>query len=125
VLRDVTPLSLGVEIQGNLMNVVIPRNTSIPFKKTNTYYTTKDNQCSVDIKVYEGERTRASDNNLLGLFNFSVPPAPRSSIPIKECFSIDSDGILNVSAEEETNASKKGITITNENEDFQEKKLRK
>ncbi|AES78194.1 putative Heat shock protein 70 family [Medicago truncatula] len=115
ILRDVTPLSLGVELQGNLMSVVIPRNTSIPVKKTKSYHTVYDNQSYVTIKVYEGERTRASDNNLLGLFDFSVPPAPRCSIPIKECFSIDSDGILNVSAEEETNASKKAITITNEN----------
>jgi len=115
ILRDVTPLSLGVELKGNLMSVVIPRNTSIPVKMTNTYYTVYDNQSYVTIKVYEGERTRASDNNLLGLFDFSVPPAPRRSIPIKECFSIDSDGILSVSAEEEINASKKSITITNEN----------
>ncbi|CAJ2669450.1 unnamed protein product [Trifolium pratense] len=115
ILKDVTPLSLGVEINGDLMDVVIPRNTSIPVKKTNTYYTMKDDQCSVPIKVYEGERIRASDNNLLGLFSFSVPPAPKGHIPIKESFAIDSDGILTVSAEEETSGNKKNITITNEN----------
>ncbi|CAI8612059.1 unnamed protein product [Vicia faba] len=115
VLQDVTPLSLGVEINGDLMDVVIPRNTSIPVRKTNTYFTVEDNQCIIPVKVYEGERIRASDNNLLGLFDFSVPPAPRRSLPIKTCFSLDEDGILNVSAEEETSGNKKDITITNEN----------
>ncbi|MCI04393.1 heat-shock protein, partial [Trifolium medium] len=91
VLRDVTPLSLGLSVKGNLMNVVISRNTPIPVKKTNTYHTTFDNQRSVNIEVYEGERMRASDNNLLGFFSFSVPPAPKGHIPIKESFSIDSD----------------------------------
>jgi L1 cell adhesion molecule like protein len=114
VLQDVTPLSLGVQVKGDLIDVVIPRNTSIPVKKTETYYTVKDNQRYVNIKVYEGERMRASDNNLLGLFNFSVPPAPKGHIPIKESFYIDADGILNVSAEEETSGNKKDITITNE-----------
>ncbi|XP_058756824.1 heat shock cognate 70 kDa protein-like [Vicia villosa] len=115
VLQDVTPLSLGVAVEGDLMSVVIPRNTSIPVRKTNTYYTAKDNQSSVTVMVYEGERKKASDNNLLGLFDFFVPPAPRRSLPIKECFSIDENGILNVSAEEETSGNKKDITITNVN----------
>ncbi|KAL5057130.1 hypothetical protein RYX36_028734 [Vicia faba] len=115
VLQDVTPLSLGVGIKGDLMDVVIPRNTSIPVRKTNTYLTVEDNQCIITVKVYEGERIRASDNNLLGLFDLSVPPAPRGSLPIKKCFSLDEDGILNVSAEEETSGNKKDITITNKN----------
>ncbi|GAU33112.1 hypothetical protein TSUD_259630 [Trifolium subterraneum] len=115
ILQDVTPLSLGVAINGDLMSVMIHRNTPIPVKKTKTYQTVEDNQCKVDIMVYEGERIRTSDNNLLGMFTFSVPPAPRGSLRIKECFAIDSDGILNVSAEEETSGNKKDITITNEN----------
>ncbi|KAK2359901.1 heat shock 70 kDa protein [Trifolium repens] len=115
ILQDVTPLSLGVEVDGDVMDVVIPRNTPIPVKKTKKYHTAEDNQCIVAIKVYEGERMKASDNNLLGLFNFSVPPAPMGHIPIKESFAIDSDGILKVSAEEETSGNKKDITITNEN----------
>ena len=114
VLQDVTPLSLGVSIVGDVMSVVIPRNTSIPVKKTKTYVTIEDNQSCVSIEVYEGERMIASENNLLGLFNLSVRRAPRG-LPIKECFTIDADGILNVSAEEETSGNKKDITITNEN----------
>ncbi|XP_058739388.1 heat shock 70 kDa protein 4-like [Vicia villosa] len=115
VLQDVTPLSLGVAVEGDLMHVVIPRNTSIPVRKRNTYGTLEDNQCSVTVMVYEGERVRASDNNLLDLFSFSLPPAPRRSIPIKQYFSIDGDGIINVSVEEKTSGNKKEITITNEN----------
>ncbi|MCI11702.1 heat-shock protein, partial [Trifolium medium] len=114
VLRDVTPLSLGKEDVGDIMSVVIPRNTSIPVKKTNTYVTVNDNQSFVLIEVYEGERIIASENNLLGFFRISIPLAPRG-LPIKVCFSIDVDGILNVSAEEETSGNKKDITITNEN----------
>ncbi|MCI33212.1 heat-shock protein, partial [Trifolium medium] len=101
VLQDVTPLSLGKGVAGNVMSVVIPRNTSIPVRKTKTYRTVEDNLSSVPIKVYEGERIVASENNLLGLFNLSVRHAPRG-LPIQVCFSIDVDGILNVSAEEES-----------------------
>ena len=114
VLRDVTPLSLGNSIKGDLLDVLIPRNSAIPVKKTNTYYTVEDNQSRVVINVYEGERLKASENNLLGLFYLSIPPAPRGQIPIEVCFSIDVDGILNVSAKEETSGNKKYITITNE-----------
>ncbi|PNX64085.1 heat shock protein, partial [Trifolium pratense] len=77
VLQDVTPLSLGISRHGDIMSVVIPRNTSIPNKKTRTYTTVKDNQSSVPIKVYEGERMIASENNLLGLFDLPVRCAPR------------------------------------------------
>ncbi|XP_050913429.1 heat shock 70 kDa protein 4 [Lathyrus oleraceus] len=114
VLQDVTPLSLGKAIDGDVMNVVIPRNTSIPTKKTRKYSTLEDNQPYVSIMVYEGERMVASENNLLGLFHLSVRHAPRG-LPIHVCFSIDADGILNVSAEEKTSGNKKDITITNEN----------
>lgn len=113
-LRDVTPLSLGKAVKGGIMSVMIPKNTSIPFKNTQTYYTTEDNISSVMISVYEGERTKTRDNNLLGFFNFSVTRAPRGSFPINVCFDIDGDGILNVSAEEETSGNKQDITITNE-----------
>ncbi|RHN44832.1 putative Heat shock protein 70 family [Medicago truncatula] len=113
VLRDVTPLSLGVSIRGDIMSVVIPRNTSIPVKRTNEYVTTEDDQSTVLIKVYEGERLKDSDNNLLGLFSLSLPLAPRGH-PHKVCFTIDADGILNVSAVEETSGNKNEITITNE-----------
>ncbi|XP_057436415.1 heat shock cognate 70 kDa protein-like [Lotus japonicus] len=113
VLMDVTPLSLGISIKGDLMSVMIPRNSTIPTKKEHVYFTGYDNQLSAAINVYEGERTRASENNLLGLFSLAVPPAPRL-LPIKVCFSTDEDGILNVSAEEETTGNKRDITITNE-----------
>jgi len=104
-LQDVTPLSLAKSIKGDIMDVLIPRNTSIPFKKTKTYETVEDNQRCVLTEVYEGERIRASENNLLGFFRISIPPAPRGHVPIKVCFSIDADCILNVSAEEETNGN--------------------
>ncbi|CAK8541036.1 unnamed protein product [Lathyrus sativus] len=114
VLQDVIPLSLGIRTEGDIMSVMIPRNTCVPFKKTQGYETASDNQSSVSVKVYEGERVIATENNLLGLFNLKVPLAPRGH-PFKVCFTIDADGILNVSAEEETSGNKKDITITNEN----------
>ncbi|XP_027351470.1 heat shock cognate 70 kDa protein-like [Abrus precatorius] len=113
VLMDVTPLSLGISTKGDLMSVVIPRNTTIPTKKKEVYLTAADFQSGVSISVYEGERTRASDNNLLGLFNLSVSLAPRG-LPLKVSFSIDANSILNVSAKEETSGNKKDITIKNE-----------
>ncbi|PNX69897.1 heat shock protein, partial [Trifolium pratense] len=114
VLQDVTPLSLGKAVVGDVMSVVIPRNTSIPVKITKEYITIKDNQSPVAIRVYEGERMIASENNLLGLFNLPVRRAPRG-LTVQVCFTIDADGILNVSAEEESSGNKKDITITNEN----------
>ncbi|XP_058756803.1 heat shock cognate 70 kDa protein-like [Vicia villosa] len=113
-LQDVTPLSLGTKVKGNIMNVVIPKNSSIPVKRKRVYYTCKDDQASVTVDVYEGERVVANENNLLGLFYLSVRHAP-SGLPIQVCFDIDGDGILTVSAEEETSGNKKDITITNEN----------
>ncbi|XP_058739389.1 heat shock 70 kDa protein 4-like [Vicia villosa] len=113
-LQDVIPLSLGTSIHGDIMDIVIPRNTSFPVKKTKQYVTCKDNQTSVLNEVYEGERLIASENKLLGFFRISVPPAPRG-LPHKVCFAIDADGILNVSCEDVTSGNKKDITITNEN----------
>ncbi|XP_057436454.1 heat shock cognate 70 kDa protein 2-like [Lotus japonicus] len=116
MLLDVTPLSLGTSLEGDIMSVVIPRNTTIPVKKTNTYITVEDNQSSVFIDVYEGERTRASDNNMLGFFNLTgIPLAPRGH-PLYVCFAIDENGILTVSAEEKITGSKNEITITNDSE---------
>ncbi|KEH18972.1 heat shock 70 kDa protein 4 [Medicago truncatula] len=113
-LQDVIPLSLGFSIKGDLMDVMIPRNTCIPVKKTGRYVTAYDNQTGVRIHVYEGERMIASENNLLGFFRLSVPHAPRY-LPVQVCFAIDADGILKVSAKEKTSGNKKDITITNEN----------
>ncbi|XP_057436405.1 heat shock cognate 70 kDa protein 2-like [Lotus japonicus] len=113
VLMDVSPLSLGIFTKGNLMSIVVPRNTTIPTKKKQRYITTEDNQSRVLFEVYEGERTRATNNNLLGSFILSgLPRAPRG-LPLDVCFSIDENGILTVSAEEKTTGSRNEITITN------------
>ncbi|KAL1292304.1 hypothetical protein HN51_060776 [Arachis hypogaea] len=126
VLLDVTPLSLGIgTTPGDLMDVVIPRNTTIPKKMTKRYTTPEDNMTSVCINVYEGERTRAKDNNLLGWFKLSgLPHAPRGH-PLYVCFDIDADGILNVSAWEETNCCRNEITITNDNERLSAKEIQR
>ncbi|XP_058741069.1 heat shock cognate 70 kDa protein 2-like [Vicia villosa] len=114
-LRDVIPLSLGTSEKGDIMDVVIPRNTSIPITKKKTYFTDVDNQSRVSFKVYEGESIIASENNLLGVFSLSLPHAPRG-LPIQVYFAIDADGILNLSAEEETSGTKRDITVTHETE---------
>ncbi|KAH1087253.1 hypothetical protein GLYMA_07G170800v4 [Glycine max] len=125
VLLDITPLSLGISLKGDLMSVVIPRNTTIPVKTTETYSTAVDNQSAVLIEVYEGERTRASDNNLLGFFRLSgIPPVPRNHL-VYICFAIDENGILSVSAEEKSTGNKNEITITNDKERLSTKEIKR
>ena len=115
LLLDVCPLSLGIETSGQVMTVLIPRNTTIPTKKTQTFSTYSDNQPGVEIKVYEGERAMVRDCNLLGSFKLEgIPPQPRGVPVIEITYDIDANGILNVYAVEKSTGKTQKITITND-----------
>jgi len=113
LLLDVTPLSLGVETLGGVSTVLIPRNTTIPTRKSETFSTAADNQTSVEIHVLQGERPVASGNRSLGKFHLmGIPPAPRGVPQIEVTFDIDANGILNVSAKDMATNKEQKITIT-------------
>ncbi|MDO9545472.1 MAG: molecular chaperone DnaK [Pelolinea sp.] len=113
LLLDVTPLSLGVETLGSVMTTLIPRNTTVPVKKSETFSTAEDNQTSVDVHVLQGERQMAADNMSLGRFRLdNIPPAPRGLPQIEVTFDIDANGILNVTAKDKASGKEQKITIT-------------
>src|SRR6202522_4559084 len=113
LLLDVTPLSLGIETMGGVFTKLIDRNTTIPTRKSETFSTAADNQSSVEIKVYQGERALAKDNRMLGVFQLgNIPPAPRGMPKIEVTFDIDANGILNVTAKDQGTNNEQKITIT-------------
>jgi len=114
VLLDVTPLSLGVETQGGVMSVVIPRNTTIPCVKTEPFTTTESNQTTITIPIYEGERPQTKNNNLLGTFELTgIPPAPKGAAKIEISFDLDANGILKVTAQDKATGNQNRIIISN------------
>jgi molecular chaperone DnaK len=113
VLVDVTPLSLGVEVKGGLVQPIIERNTKIPVKKSQTFTTAVDYQPEVEVRVYQGERSLASDNFFLGDFKLTgLPPAPRGVPQIEVTFDIDSNGIVSVSATDKGTGKKQSMVVT-------------
>jgi len=113
LLLDVTPLSLGLETLGGVMTTLIPRNTTIPSRKSETFSTAEDNQTGVDIHILQGERPVAKDNNTLGVFRLEgLPPAPRGIPQIEVTFDIDANGILNVTAKDRATGRSQQVTIT-------------
>jgi len=113
LLLDVTPLSLGVETLGEVMTVLIPRNTTIPTRKSEVFSTAADNQTSVSIRIFQGERPVTGGNRLLGEFTLvGIPPAPRGMPQVEVTFDIDANGILNVTAKDKATNKEQKITIT-------------
>ncbi|EIN06543.1 heat shock protein [Punctularia strigosozonata HHB-11173 SS5] len=112
LLLDVTPLSLGIETLGGIMTKLIPRNTTIPTKKTQTFSTAADGQTAIEVKIFQGERELVRDNKLLGNFNLvGIPPAPKGVPQIEITFDIDADGIVHVTAKDKATNKDQSMTI--------------
>jgi heat shock protein 5 len=115
LLLDVTPLSLGIETLGGVMTALIQRGSTIPTEKSQIFSTAQDQQTAVDIRVFEGERSMVADNNLLGNFRLDgISGAPRGQAQIEVKFKVDSDGIMNIAAEDKASGKSENVTIKNE-----------
>ena len=126
VLLDVNPLSLGIETVGGVMSKLINRNSVVPAKKSQIFSTAQDNQDTVTIKVYEGERPMTKDNHILGSFDLTgIPPAARGTPQIEVTFEIDANGILQVSAKDKGTNNENKITITNDNNRLSDEEIQK
>jgi len=116
VLVDVTPLTLGVEVKGGLLEPIIERNTPIPVRKAKTFTTAEDSQTEVEVRVYQGERSIAAQNHLLGQFRLvGIPPAPRGVPQIEVSFDIDTDGIVHVTAKDLGTGKEQSLVVTGRN----------
>merc|ERR1711935_311915 len=115
VLLDVVPLSLGIEMQGGIFATVVPRNTTIPCVKKSTFTTAENNQTMVQFPVYEGERHMCKDNNLLGQFELTGLPAMPKGVPqLETTFEIDANGLLKVTAKDQSTGRTANVTIAND-----------